>query len=142
MSEQETIADIIAEMRALSNPISDVIIAINGRIIADRLDAALKREVATTKESLAVGNSGDCAKLREALEYPKDTNDQYIHIGDAVHMLNTDHEGDYEWDDIVLSFEYIGKGGGDVWLIHGKDGEAWACECEVLKQEGGNDGNE
>ena len=40
----ETICDIIAEIRALSNPISDGIIAINGRSIADRLDAAHKRE--------------------------------------------------------------------------------------------------
>ena len=40
----ETIADIIAEMRALSNPISDGIIAINGRSIADRLEAARRRE--------------------------------------------------------------------------------------------------
>lgn len=57
MNEQETIADIIAEMRALSNPISDGIIAIEGRSIADRLEAAHKRE------------RGDAAKLREALAY-------------------------------------------------------------------------
>ena len=44
MNEHETITDIIAEMRALSNPISDGIIAIDGRIIADRLDAAHRRE--------------------------------------------------------------------------------------------------
>ena len=56
MSEQKTLAEIIAEMRALSNPISDGVIAINGRSIADRLEAAHKRE------------RGDCAKLREALE--------------------------------------------------------------------------
>lgn len=56
MKEHETIVDIIAEIRALSNPISDGIIAINGRIIADRLEAANRRE------------RGDCAKLREALE--------------------------------------------------------------------------
>ena len=54
MSEHETIADIIAEMRALSNPISDGIIAIDGRSIADRLEAAHKRE------------RGNCAKFREA----------------------------------------------------------------------------
>lgn len=51
----ETIADIIAEIRALSNPLKDGIIAINGRQIADRLDAAHKRE------------RGDCAKLRETI---------------------------------------------------------------------------
>lgn len=37
------------------------------RKMLDRFEAAHRREVATTKESLAVGNSGDCAKLREAL---------------------------------------------------------------------------
>ena len=45
MADNETIADIIAEIRALSNPISDGIIAINGRRIADRLEAACKREL-------------------------------------------------------------------------------------------------
>lgn len=48
----ETIADIIAEMRALSNPISDGIIAIDGRVIADRLEAAYRREVAELRECL------------------------------------------------------------------------------------------
>ena len=52
----ETTADVIAEIRALSNPISDGIIAINGRSIANRLEAAHRRE------------RGDCAKLREALK--------------------------------------------------------------------------
>lgn len=51
----ETIADIIAEIRALSNPISDGIIAIIGMSIADRFEAAHKRE------------RGNAAKLREAL---------------------------------------------------------------------------
>lgn len=54
----ETIADIIAEMRGIRvREFQDY---------ADRIEAAHRREVATTKESLAVGNSGDCAKLREA----------------------------------------------------------------------------
>ena len=53
----ETIADIIAEMRALSNPISDGIIAINGRIIADRFDAAHKRECDEMLDALVrIGN--------------------------------------------------------------------------------------
>ena len=60
MAEHETIADIIAEIRALSNPISDGIIAINGKSIANRLEAALKRE------------RGDSAKLREALTKVKE----------------------------------------------------------------------
>lgn len=65
MAEHETIADIIAEIRALSNPISDGIIAINGRSIADRLEVAHERErgdkaraalAATEKEGGKDGN--------------------------------------------------------------------------------------
>lgn len=95
MAKHETIADIIAEIRALSNPISDGIIAINGSIIADRLEAALKRdtkelrvEIERLKEERNYSGvrererlrakgfaivpkeqleRGDCAKLREAL---------------------------------------------------------------------------
>lgn len=44
----ETHAEIVAEMRALSNSISDGIIAINGRQIADRFEAAYKREIEAT----------------------------------------------------------------------------------------------
>lgn len=95
-------------------------------------------EVATVVSPASVGNT---AKACEVLEYPKDANDKYIHIGDTVHMLNTGPDGDHEWDDIVLTFEYVGKGEGDDWLVYGEDGAAWACECEVLKQEGGNDGS-
>lgn len=59
MTEHETIADIVAEMRGIRvREFQDY---------ADRIEAAHRREVATTKESLAVGNSGDCAKLREAM---------------------------------------------------------------------------
>lgn len=85
---QETISDIIAEMRALSNPILDGIIAINGRIIADRLEAAHKREADYAREAyesalkaerealreqyeagaLVDGTRGDCAKLREVVD--------------------------------------------------------------------------
>jgi ribosomal protein S13 len=57
----ETITDIIAEIRALSNPISDGIIAINGRSIADRLEAALKRD---TKELRA-----EIERLKEERNY-------------------------------------------------------------------------
>ena len=78
----ETVTDIIAEMRALSNPISDGIIAINGRGIADRLEAAWKHEKSAIEaDALVVGGVveasrttaeksstvGDAAKLREAL---------------------------------------------------------------------------
>ena len=65
MNKQETIADILAEMRARWNSTSAGIIAINGRIVADRLEAAWKRKKATAEKSSAVG---DCAKLREALK--------------------------------------------------------------------------
>ena len=103
----------------------------------EELSQQLELERAKSQEQ-----KGNAAELRETLEYPKDANDKYIHIGDAVHMLNTNHEGDHEWDDVVLFFEYVGKGGGDDWLVYGEDGAAWACECEVLKQEGGTNGNE
>lgn len=76
----------------------------------------------------------------ESLESPMDLNEQTIHIGDTVHMLITRHDGDHEWDDVVLSLEYVGRGGGDDWLVHGKGGAAWACECEVLKRRGDGDG--
>lgn len=72
------------------------------------------------------------ARNQEVLAAPIDLNERFIHIGDSVHMLNTGHDGDHEWDDVVLSLEYVGKSGGDNWLVHGKDGAAWACECEVL----------
>ena len=42
--KQETTADIIDEIRRLSNAISDGIIAINGKVLASRLEAAWKRE--------------------------------------------------------------------------------------------------
>ena len=47
------------------------------RKMLDRFDAAHRREVATTKQSLAVGNSGDCAKLHEALKPVKRYLDGY-----------------------------------------------------------------
>ena len=72
------------------------------------------------------------ARNQEVLAAPIDLNERFIHIGDSVHMLNTGHDGDHEWDDVVLSLEYVGKSGGDNWLVHGEDGAAWACECEVL----------
>ena len=70
MNKQETIVDIIAEMRALSNSTSDGIIAINGRIVADRLDAAWKRKKSkiVSKNGADFGQLGDAAKLREALK--------------------------------------------------------------------------
>ena len=76
------------------------------------------------------------ASNHNMLESPKDVNEKYIHIGDMVHMLNTSYDGDHEWDDIVTSLEYVGYGGGDDWLVHGKDGAAWACECEVVNRKG------
>ena len=104
MADNETIADIIAEMRALSNPISDGIIAINGRQIADRLDAAHRREADYACEAyesalkakrealreqyeagaLVDGTRGDSAKLREALE----------------HMVRAETYGSMERDDL------------------------------------------
>lgn len=84
MNEHETIADIVAEKRRRADEIerdcaekmkrgemtSDQYareLVADIRREADRLEAANRREVATTKESLAVGNSGDSAKLREVI---------------------------------------------------------------------------
>lgn len=75
----------------------------------------------------------------EQLAAPTDSNGNTIHVADKVHMLNTDSRGDHEWDDEVNSLEFIGSGGGDEWLIHGHNGAAWACECEVLKRKGEGD---
>ena len=62
----ETIAEIIAEIRALSNPISDGIIAINGRSIADRLEAAYRREKAAIEaDALEVGGMVEAERKRE-----------------------------------------------------------------------------
>lgn len=113
---------------------------VDGTAKYDKEWTALSSIFNRVAEAITQKPVGNAAKLRETLEYPKDANDKYIHIGDAVHMLNTNHEGDHEWDDVVLFFEYVGKGGGDDWLVYGEDGAAWACECEVLKQEGVNDG--
>lgn len=77
---------------------------------------------------------------QEFLKSPMDLNERPIHICDTVHMLNTGHDGDHEWDDVVLSLEYVGKSGGDDWLVHGEEGSAWACECDVLKRKGDGDG--
>lgn len=65
--EYESHAGITAEIRARAGAWMDDKLKQYDERLADRLEAAHKREVATTKESLAVGNSGDCAKLREAL---------------------------------------------------------------------------
>lgn len=65
MADNETVADIIAEMRALSNPISDSIIAINGRSIADRLEAAFKREKSEAEaDALAAGGIVEASRKR------------------------------------------------------------------------------
>ena len=67
---QETSADIIAKMRDYSNDCNDGyhtdygVVCTDMRNYADRLEAARKRELATAKKSLVVG---DAAKLREAL---------------------------------------------------------------------------
>ena len=45
MSENETIADIANEFRKLAASSSDGIIAVNGNVIADRIEAACKREL-------------------------------------------------------------------------------------------------
>jgi hypothetical protein len=74
---QETIAGIIAEMRALSNPISDGIIAINGKSIADRLEAALRRESDEMLDALVrIGNW--CAQDLAENAYTSDSSGNYL----------------------------------------------------------------
>ena len=64
------------------------------------------------------------------------------HVADGKEILDAffgeqnKPKPDHEWDDVVLSLKYVGKGGGDDWLVHGKDGAARACECEVLERKG------
>lgn len=99
--------------------------------------AFIQRTLERFPRRMEVSNA---ARNPESLESPMDLNEQTIHIGDTVHMLITRHDGDHEWDDVVLSLEYVGRGGGDDWLVHGKGGAAWACECEVLKRRGDGDG--
>lgn len=143
----ETIADIIAEIRALSNPISDGIIAINGRRIADRLEAAHRREA---REAVTGSNQlGDAAKLREALEearkvikpmyWAKET----LPIIDAAlaapprncEMFSTVDEVYKAWDDYLKKHPELPpscKTSGSIipWLF-----------APATEKEGGNDGN-
>lgn len=84
------------------------------------------------------------ARNCDQIDLPNDCNCKTIHLSDRVHMLNTDSRGDHEWDDEVCSLEFVGKSGGDEWLVHGCEGAAWACECEVLApaaEKGENDGS-
>ena len=77
MSEHETIADIIAEMRSDANAdeyTPDGILGQKLNYIADRLDAAHKREV------------GDCAKLREAVKAVVDVGYPHNFQREAPHI--------------------------------------------------------
>lgn len=115
MSEQETIADIIAEKRRLAKEIRDMANdtfwdskAEDLEYDADRLEAAYKRERAKIEaDALAVGGiveaerkreRGDCAKLREAciyalaeLEHFRKCHDARLHFCDIVHVGNAKH---------------------------------------------------
>jgi hypothetical protein len=64
-SENETIADIVAEFREMVHQSVDGIIAVKADVIADRIEAAWKREMATAEKSSSVGGA---AAMREALE--------------------------------------------------------------------------
>lgn len=65
MADNETIADIIAEMRDWLGDANSYDL----RSLADRLEAAWKRECATAEKSSTVG---DAAKLREACQKMRD----------------------------------------------------------------------
>ena len=70
------------------------------------------------------------AKLRELVAnmMPSDSEGQALDIADTVHMLRSEHDGDHEWDDVVVELAWT-KWGGDRWVVRGSKGEAWACEC-------------
>ncbi len=142
-----------AAIEADALAVGGVVEAAHRRELAERGDAAKLREALLSIKELNFEHEEDwydfyriietalAAPPRncESLDAPKDCNDKAIHVSDRVHMLNTDSSGDHEWDDEVCSLEFVGEGGGDTWLVHGREGAAWACECEVLKQEGATD---
>jgi hypothetical protein len=83
----ETIADIVAEMRTLSNPISDGIIAINGRSIADRLEAAHRREKAAIEaDALAVGGMIEASRKRKLSKDASKNGVDFGQLGDAAKL--------------------------------------------------------
>ena len=89
----------------------------------------LEAEVADYKAALnkAAGNWAKAdAELRELI--PTDCEGERLDIADTVHMLCSDHNGDHEWEDVVLELVYQ-KHGGDKWVVRGARGEAWACDC-------------
>lgn len=137
------------------------------RKMLDRFDAAYKREVATTKESLAVGNSGDCAKLREALNRLVIASEGFLKTHSAKYYVDTtealdkakaalaepprncdryatvDEAMEYFADDEALIEEWYA-------LRAGKDRDMLAVELFVFtmwlfapatEKEGGNDAN-
>ena len=71
------------------------------------------------------------ARLRRQLESlrPTDCEGNELNIADTVHMLRSEHDGDHEWDDVVVELA-LAKCGGDRWIVRGSRGEAWACDCE------------
>ena len=108
--KQETIADIIAEMRMgntgpypfayligrAGGPLGNVIEQVTVKELADRLEAALKRErEAITPKSEAIGNA---AALREAVELarlyislgPEAESRAYVKDGEAVMLFAID----------------------------------------------------
>jgi len=71
------------------------------------------------------------ARLRGKLESlrPTDCEGNELNIADTVHMLRSEHDGDHEWDDVVVELA-LAEWGGDRWIVRGSKGEAWACDCE------------
>jgi hypothetical protein len=70
-------------------------------------------------------------RLRGQLESlrPTDCEGNELNIADTVHMLRSEHDGDHEWDDVVVELA-LAEWGGDRWIVRGSRGEAWACDCE------------
>jgi hypothetical protein len=66
---------------------------------------------------------------------PKDSEGEDLSIGDKANFFRTEHDGDHEWHDVVTAFRHQDiEGEGDVWIVEGEHGEAFACECTKLTE--------
>ena len=90
MSEKrEPIADIVAELRVLADSVSNGIVVIQGDKLADRIEAAWKREKAAIEsDALSVGGTVNAARARELFTKNRKTDNS----GAAIYT--NDNSGD------------------------------------------------
>ncbi|MCB7085775.1 MULTISPECIES: hypothetical protein [Bacteria] len=84
---------------------------------------------------LAISEELDKRLMPNGMNWPpKDGDGEDLHIGDKAHFLRTEYDGDHEWDDVITAFRHQGiEGEGDIWIVEGEHGEAFACECMVKR---------